>query len=255
MIINEQAVVNDYLALKSVGEIAEAYGTYENRIRRILIKAGVKLRSKSEAQKLCLSKGRKEHPTAGKNMSDETKSKIGQKVSKTLRKISKQRSESAKKAWRKFSAEQRAEINKKRNSGIRATAIRGSKIEHIVVAALRERGYNVSFHKKHALSNEQLEIDIYLPELGVAIEVDGPSHYLPIWGKDANERETRLLKTQQADAQKNGLLMSAGVKVIRARTPDITTISQVIKDQVKANIYKALDTVLETNQPLLEVQL
>ena len=48
-----------------------------------------------------------------------------------------------------------------------------------------------------------------MPELGVAIEVDGPSHFEPIWGQEALER------TQKSDKQKNGLILYSGLVLIR----------------------------------------
>ena len=60
----------------STYELAEKFETYPNKIRRILRKNGVPLRSKSAAQKHALKKGRAEHPTKGKTQSDATKRKI-----------------------------------------------------------------------------------------------------------------------------------------------------------------------------------
>jgi len=59
------------------------------------------------------------------------------------------------------------------------------------------------------LMQEDLEIDIYLPEISVAIEVDGITHDESIYG------EEHLAKRRFADSKKNGLLMMNGVTVIR----------------------------------------
>jgi very-short-patch-repair endonuclease len=56
-----------------------------------------------------------------------------------------------------------------------------------------------------------MSIDIFLNDHGVAIEIDGPSHQLPIWG------EAKLIKTQQIDDMKTGLLISTGIRVIRIK--------------------------------------
>ena len=60
----------------STYQIAEKLGTYPNKIRRILKKNGIHLRTRSNAQKNALSSGRSSHPTAGTTMSEETKMKI-----------------------------------------------------------------------------------------------------------------------------------------------------------------------------------
>ena len=57
----------------------------------------------------------------------------------------------------------------------------------------------IEYHKKGIVPNSNLEVDIYLPEMGAAIEIDGPSHFLPIWGEEA------LSKTIKSDNEKNGL--------------------------------------------------
>ena len=62
---------------------------------------------------------------------------------------------------------------------------------------------NYTFNK-----NENLEIDLFIPALKTAIEIDGPAHFLPIWGQQSLERHIR------ADAQKAGLLINRGFVVL-----------------------------------------
>lgn len=78
-----------------------------------------------------------------------------------------------------------------------------------MVAALLGNGYEAVHHGEFVIENEQMHIDILIPNMKVAIEVDGPSHSQPIWGDE------KLAKTQLADKAKNGLLMKAGYKVLR----------------------------------------
>ena len=59
----------------STYELAEHFDTYPNKIRRILKKNGVDLRTKSDAQKNALKKGRTPHPTKGTKRSEDTKLK------------------------------------------------------------------------------------------------------------------------------------------------------------------------------------
>ncbi len=61
---------------KSTYEIAEQLNTYPNKVRRLLVKAGVELRNKSTAQSNAITTGRHKHPTKGTTRSEEDKIKI-----------------------------------------------------------------------------------------------------------------------------------------------------------------------------------
>ena len=69
----------------------------------------------------------------------------------------------------------------------------------------------VEKHKEHILQNEKFHIDLYVPECRTAIEVDGPMHFEPIRG------EEKLQQRMAADSQKNGLILSAGMVLIRVK--------------------------------------
>ena len=83
--------------------IAEKLSTYPNKIRRVLKKYGVKLRSKGEAQKIALEAGRTEHPTKGKEMKASTKLKISEKQGELWDNMSEdkrqERVETGKESW------------------------------------------------------------------------------------------------------------------------------------------------------------
>ncbi len=53
---------------------------------------------------------------------------------------------------------------------------------------------------------------MYLPEIGTIIEVDGPSHFLPIWGPE------KLQKQIKSDSHKTGLILSKGFVIIRVKS-------------------------------------
>ena len=71
-------------------------------------------------------------------------------------------------------------------------------------------GYEVVMHKK-GLVEGNFEIDLLLPELNTIIEIDGPQHFLPIFGED------RLAEVVKMDSIKNGLLIGKGFCVVRIK--------------------------------------
>jgi len=83
------------------------------------------------------------------------------------------------------------------------------------------------------LLNERLEIDMFVPELSVAIEIDGPSHFLPVWGQEALER------TQKSDRQKSGLILSSGLILIRIK--HTKGLSEKCKRETLASLKDELD--------------
>lgn len=74
-----QFIREQYEKGRSTYSIAKELNTYANKIRDILIKIGVKLRDKGEAQRKHLELGGL-HPTKGKPRDRDTKEKISKKV-------------------------------------------------------------------------------------------------------------------------------------------------------------------------------
>ena len=60
--------------------------------------------------------------------------------------------------------------------------------------------------------------------MGAAIEIDGPSHFLPIWGQAA------LNKTIKSDNEKNGLLRYHGIMVLRVAQKRKTLSQKSMRD-------------------------
>lgn len=58
------------------------------------------------------------------------------------------------------------------------------------------------------------EIDVFLPEIQFAIEIDGPTHSKPIFGQATFER------MQEADARKSKKLDELGIKLYRVALPE-----------------------------------
>lgn len=200
---------------KSFYDIAKEYGTYANKIRRDAISFKIPVRDKSQAQKNALKVGNHKHPTKGKTRDQKTKDKIGLGVLSSWAELPAaeldKRKKSAKKQWEDMAEEQKESILKLANDAVRLSSKLGSKLENFLLSKLLGDGYKVDFHKEQTLSNTKLQIDLFLPKIDVAIEVDGPSHFLPVWGDDT------LKKNISYDQKKEGLILGKGWKLIRIK--------------------------------------
>jgi very-short-patch-repair endonuclease len=199
----------------SWSEVAKKFNTNPNRVRRDANRLGVRSRTKSEAQKVAIETERHEHPTEGKTRSEATKIKISESQGKVWDKLTEserqRRSEIGSESWDKKTKAEKDVFFKKGTQAMLEAAKRGSKIELYLFDRLIEDGYLPDKHKDHFLQNEKLHIDLYIPSCRVAIEIDGPMHFEPIFG------EEKLQKRQAADSQKNGLILSAGMALIRVK--------------------------------------
>ena len=200
---------------KSFADIAAIYGTYANKIRRDAKKLNIDIRTKSEAQKNALSTGKHKHPTKGKERDEDTKQKIGMGVLKSWDSLSdkeiKERKEKARLAWESLDDNTKDNILKKANQAVRDASKTGSKLEKFLFKALISDGYKAEFHKEQVLVNTKLQIDIFLPTMNTAIEVDGPSHFEPVWGDES------LQRNQKYDNKKTGLILGKGWSLIRIK--------------------------------------
>lgn len=200
---------------KSFADIAKMYDTYSNKIRRDAIKFKIEIRNKSDAQKNALEQGKVSHPTKGKKRSLDVKNKIGESVLKSWEALSEKemqlRKDKARNQWVSMSEEQKQNMLDMANQAVRQSSKTGSKLEKYLLNRLLSDGHRVDFHKEQVLSNTKLQIDLFLPTINTAIEVDGPSHFLPVWGSDA------LTKNKKYDNKKHGLIIGKGWKLIRIK--------------------------------------
>ena len=231
---------------KSTYDIAIEFNTYPNKIRRLLIKNGVELKDKSEAQKNAIQTGKSTHPTMGKKRSQEEKLKISRSIKNYWSDMDDQTYDSkvkqAKKRWENMPD---ADKNKMLDAAIKAIQIagkEGSKLEKYLYKELTNAGYRVDFHKKYLIQNENLEIDMYLPDLKTIIEVDGPSHFLPIWG------EEKLQKQIKADNNKSGLILSKGLIIIRIKNLS-DSVCLADREKLRLDLLKTLGTIEDAFPP------
>ena len=237
--MNESEIIHMYtVENKTPTEIAEQFNTYPNKIRRFLTKRGYELKSRSESQKIALASGRKQHPTAGKKRTEEEKFKISKTASEKWNKLDNKektrRSLISKNRWNNLSSIKKEEMRQSSVEAIRLAGKNGSKIEQFVAKEIGKL-YKLEFHKKDLIVNANLEIDIYLPELKTIIEIDGPSHFLPIWG------EEKLNKQIKADLDKNGLILSKGFNIIRIKVLKRTSIAR--RKELVQDIIRTLNNI------------
>lgn len=254
--ISEDAVIKMYDEEdKSTYQIAEELNTYPNKIRRILLKYGKELRSRSEAQKNALQEGRVDHPTKGRKRSQEEKIKISASLSDYWKEMSEEerqrRIDIAKENWSNMSEAQRGKICQAATESIRKAGKEGSKLEKYVLRRITDSGYKVDFHKKNLIPNEKLEIDLYIPELKTIIEIDGPSHFFPVWG------EEKLQKQMKADLQKNGLLLSKGYVIIRLKVLGFVSLKKQedIIEQIISKLQEVKKVFPPRSQRYIEIEL
>tara|TARA_Y100000593_G_scaffold94296_1_gene192721 strand:+ start:1058 stop:1846 length:789 start_codon:yes stop_codon:yes gene_type:complete len=219
---------------KSTYEIAQDLKTYPNKIRRALNTLGVDLRDKSSAQTVAIESGRHEHPTRGKKRTEAEKVAISNGMATYWENMEederKRRSDLSKKQWAEMSEEDKANLRKLAAEAVRKASKEGSKIEKFIYEGLTKVGYDVIFHKRGLVANENLEVDLFIPAINTAIEIDGPAHFLPIWGEESLNRHIR------ADAQKAGLLMNRGFVILRVKN--------IIRNLSQKNMRETLAAIL-----------
>jgi len=199
----------------SFADIARQYNTYANKVRRDAISLKIKIRDKSEAQKNALNTGKHKHPTKGTIRSEDTKNKIGKGVMISWDNLSEsemqERKNKAKQNWENLSKDEKQHMLKLANNAVRETSKVGSKLEKYILSNLIKNGYKVDFHKEQTLSNTKLQIDLFISSINTAIEIDGPSHFEPVWGDEALKRNISY------DNKKEGLIIGKGWNLIRIK--------------------------------------
>lgn len=200
---------------QSFADIAKELNTYANKILRDAKKFGIQIRDKSQAQQNALKTGKHKHPTKGQTRTEDTKNKIGSGVMKAWESLSDKelsdRKDKARTAWANLDDDTKSNILQKANDAVRVASKTGSKLEKFLLTALIKDGMKVDFHKEQTLLTTKLQIDLFLPSINVAIEVDGPSHFEPVWGDQALQRNISY------DTKKQGLILGKGLALIRIK--------------------------------------
>lgn len=229
----------------SFKEIADACGTYTNKIVRDAKRLGIQPKDKSQAQKDALKRGSSTHPTKGKKRRDDVKVKISESISNMWDDMDEEererRAKISKENWESKTEQEKEEFIKVGVDAVRKSAKEGSKLEKYIYENLIKLGFTVRFHQE-ILLNQKLQIDILLPKDKIAIEVDGPSHHSPIWG------DKTLKRNISADKQKNALLTTSGFVVIRIIQ------GKVLSEKYKRDVLKELISHIEKVQTKFPTQ-
>lgn len=239
--LTKEYLIEQYIVQnKSPQQIATENGIpHANTIRRLIKKMDIKVRNKSDAQKKAIKSGRTSHPTKGKKRDKETKLKISKaNLSKQTEESREKKSKAAKERWANMTDEERAASIKVRTEGIKRAAKEGSGTEKICVECLQQAGFYIDKHRKGLILNDKLEVDIFIPEIATVIEVDGPAHFLPIYGPE------KLLKHIAADTRKAGLLINYGFRLIRVRLMK-KTVSKVDEEYMKQQLLEICNNLKE----------
>ena len=186
-------------------------------LSRFMKKHGITSRDKAEAQKNYLKDH--EHQMQGKKHSADTKQKISKGLGEFWDKLTEDDKEELKKkigsAWRRkwqtMSDTDRRTMMESLSTKAKEQQGQGSRLERFVAEELRKRGYTVEERSVNYTTGKQFEVDIALPKERIAIEIDGPTHFLPIHGED------HLKQQQERDARKDELVTGSGMNMLRIR--------------------------------------
>jgi very-short-patch-repair endonuclease len=149
------------------------------------------------------------------------------------------RKEQSRKNWENLDQNTKDNILKMANDAVRLASKTGSKLEKYLLNKLIKDSYKVDFHKEQTLSNTKLQIDLFLPSMNIAIEVDGPSHFEPVWGDDS------LKRNKKYDNKKEGLITGKGWHLIRIKQKKDFSKSRA--DLIYIELISAINKTVGTN--------
>lgn len=221
----------------SISEIAKNLNTYPNRIKRLAKKLGITTKSRGEVQSDQLATGKRKNPTKGRKRTREERDLMALKRSEAWTDEEKERArQRGIERWKNLSDKERAEMLEKAQKGVLSSAKKGSKLENFLMEIFEDNGQVCIMHDKHSIADLKVELDLLLPNIMLAIEVDGPCHQKVVWTQEALE------KKQKSDIKKNGLLAENGFRLIRIKyncelsRADMLRISRRLKDYMDKDL-------------------
>jgi very-short-patch-repair endonuclease len=249
-------LAEEYNSGKSLREISEDYNLSPVTVRRYLIKAGVSIRNKKEAAEAAMERGRLTSPILYRKRTQEEKDVISNAVKKRWEEMSPEDSEkfrkNAKDRWESQPEQEKALRQQKAGEALRKASVEGSKAEKALHKELLKAGYHVIIHQKGLIAGEKYEVDLFIPDLLIAIEIDGPQHFIPIYGQEHFNR------TLKYDTIKNGALISRGICVLRVKylsKHNSGVINKKIADLVIKEIEKIKNNFPPVENRLIELEI
>lgn len=215
--LTKEYLQKEYVELgRDIPEIAKRFNLYPNAIYRLMKKWNIPRRNRNDTQQLLFKRGKKKSPMEGKKQTETHKDRISQTRLKQWKQVSdeelERRRQIGKELWNKKKLGDLHDMRRLAGQATQRASKEGSKTEKFIKESLESRGWTVKFHPCNLVHNQrELEVDLFLPEIATAIEIDGVTHYEPIYG------EERYLKQIENDNVKNGKLTAAGFNVIRVK--------------------------------------
>jgi len=213
-------------------------------LSRYMKKHGITSRDKGQAQKNFLKTH--DHQMKGRRHTEETKKKISHGLGEFWDNLTEEEERTLKleigsawkRKWAAMSEQERRTMMEGLASKAKSAQGNGSRLERYIAQELRNRGYVIEERSTHYTPGKSFEVDLALPTERIAIEVDGPTHFLPIWG------EEKLIEQQARDERKDQLLISTGYSVLRIRDNN-GALSQLRIDKIE----QAIKEIQNDNDP------
>jgi very-short-patch-repair endonuclease len=103
---------------------------------------------------------------------------------------------------------------------------------------IKER-FSDAYHAKRLLGSGRraLDLDIYIPSIGVAIEYDGAHHERPVaWNGNKREALHSYRRVRRCDARKNRLCKTATIHLVRVRDVEFRADPEGVTGRVLSEI-------------------
>lgn len=195
----------------SLREIAKQLKTYPVKVMRFCRKHDIETLSSGESLQAGYKSNRLKSPRKGVPLDEETKLKISEAIHNNWNSMDDTEREKRCEIQREIFANRKDKksFSIKGCQAIRKAVDIGSKLERELIQYFEENKVDYRHHFKGLFPNTKLEVDFYLPEYNLVLEVDGPSHFKDNLGIDA------FRKQMDADNKKNGLVLQMGLSILR----------------------------------------
>ncbi|HOD61531.1 MAG TPA: hypothetical protein PKG96_05380 [Bacilli bacterium] len=99
------------------------------------------------------------------------------------------------------------------NNTHKTSGYRRSKLELYLQNTLQEKYLNLNIEYNDRKTLDGLELDIYIPSLNLAFELNGIFHYQPVFGKTSEEKDSKFQNILDKDARKHQLCQEKNINL------------------------------------------